>query len=116
METLGSRIKHWRIQKGLSQRQLADLINAKHNSVSDWENDKNKPYADTLELLLGVFGIDANTLLGWDNPEQLRTDAEALAAEILSNPKIKKILPVIKNLSEEDLNFAIDFLKRLSSK
>lgn len=44
MSTLGKRIKEARIKRGLTQRQLAEIIGVKHNSISDWENDKNKPF------------------------------------------------------------------------
>ena len=35
--TFGEKIKTARISKHYTQRQLAELINAKHNSISDWE-------------------------------------------------------------------------------
>lgn len=115
MSTLGSNIKKYRELKNITQKQLAESIGKTKNVISNWETGLNKPDADTLEVLLYMLDVDANTLLGWDNPEQLKTDAEVLATEILSNPKIKKILPMIKDLSEKDLDFAVDFLKRLSS-
>lgn len=113
MSTLGKRIREARIKKGLTQRQLAELVGVKHNSISDWENDKNKPYADMVELLLGALEIDANTLLGWDNPQQLENDAQKLANKILNNPKIKKALPLISSLSDTDLEMVLNFIKRL---
>ena len=61
--TFGERIKEARKQKGLTQKQLADLIGAAHNSISDWENNKNKPDPDTIELLCGVLKITPNYLL-----------------------------------------------------
>ena len=51
------------MQKGLTQKQLADLIGAAHNSISDWENNKNKPDPDTIELLCGALKITPNYLL-----------------------------------------------------
>lgn len=113
MSTLGKRIKEARIKRGLTQRQLAEIIGVKHNSISDWENDKNKPYADMVELLLGALEIDANTLLGWDSPQQLESDAQELANKILNNPKVKKALPLISNLSDADLEMVLNFIKRL---
>lgn len=61
--TFGEKIKEARKQKNLTQRQLADLIGAAHNSISDWENNKNKPDPDTIELLCGVLKITPNYLL-----------------------------------------------------
>ncbi|MDO4438585.1 MAG: helix-turn-helix transcriptional regulator [Eubacteriales bacterium] len=61
--TFGSKIREARKAKKYTQRELANLIGAKHNSVSDWENDKNKPDPDTIELLCGVLDLSPNYLL-----------------------------------------------------
>lgn len=61
--TFGEKIKQARKQKNLTQKQLADLIGAAHNSISDWENNKNKPDPDTIELLCGILKITPNYLL-----------------------------------------------------
>lgn len=61
--TFGQKIKSARLTIGYTQKQLAESIGAKHNSVSDWENDKNKPDPDTIELLCGVLNISPNYLL-----------------------------------------------------
>lgn len=80
MSTLGKRIKEARIKRGLTQRQLAEIIGVKHNSISDWENDKNKPYADMVELLLGALEIDANTLLGFHYSKEYYIDLVGMKA------------------------------------
>ena len=61
--TFGEKLRESRIAKKLTQKQLADRVGAKHNSVSDWENNKNKPDPDTIELLCGVLDISPNYLL-----------------------------------------------------
>lgn len=61
--TFGKRLRQARNEQHMTQKQLADLIGAKHNSISDWENDKNKPDPDTIELLCGVLEISPNYLL-----------------------------------------------------
>lgn len=60
---IGYKIKEAREQKNLTQKQLADLIGAAHNSISDWENNKNKPDLDTIKLLCGALKITPNYLL-----------------------------------------------------
>lgn len=113
METLGNRIKKYREVKGLTQRELADMIGVKHNSISDWENDKNIPHTERIQNLLWALEVDANTLLGWDTPEKLKENAEKLANLILNNPKIKETLPEIIALSDEDMEILKTFIKRL---
>lgn len=116
MISLGDRIREARKNNGLTQKQLADLIGAKHNSVSDWENNKNKPDPNTIKQLMKALNVDANTLLGWDNKENIKSDAKELASEILNNEKIDKMLPLLRNLSDSDLNLVISFMERLNNK
>jgi len=61
--TFGEKIRESRKTQNLTQKQLANLIGAAHNSISDWENNKNKPDPDTIELLCGVLKITPNYLL-----------------------------------------------------
>lgn len=61
--SFGSQLKSARKAANLTQRQLADAIGAKHNSVSDWENDKNRPGPDTIAEICGVLHISPNYLL-----------------------------------------------------
>lgn len=114
MITLGDRIREKRRIKGLTQRQLADLIGAKHNSVSDWENNKNKPDSNTIKLLMKALDVDANSLLGFDDNENIKSEAKKLADEILNNPKINKMLSLLINMSDEDLSLVISFIERLN--
>lgn len=61
--TFGEKIKNARKAKKLTQKQLAEKIGAAHNSISDWENDKNKPDPDMIESLCWVLDITPNYLL-----------------------------------------------------
>lgn len=62
--TFGKQLRIARIAKNLTQKQLADLIAAKHNSISNWENDLNRPDPDTIEAICRVLDITPNYLLG----------------------------------------------------
>lgn len=116
MNVLAHNIKKHREAKGMTQKQLADAIGKTKNVISNWENGLNKPDADTIELLLGIFGIDANTLLGWNNPEQIKRDAEELADKIISNTYISKALPNIAVMAEEEIQYNINTNKRITNK
>ncbi len=69
--TFGQKLKSARKSKKYTQKQLADEIGAKHNSVSDWENDKNRPDPDTIESICEVLDISANYLFGTRDPRDL---------------------------------------------
>ena len=65
--SFGSNLKKARAAKGLTQKELAEMIGARHNSVSNWENDQNKPDPDTIEILCGALEITPNYLFDAGN-------------------------------------------------
>lgn len=75
---IGYKIKEARKQKNLTQKQLADLIGASHNSLSDWENDKNKPDLDTIGMICDVLDITPNYLFGKEDDALSPFDKELL--------------------------------------
>jgi DNA-binding XRE family transcriptional regulator len=54
--TLGGYIKAYRIEKGISQEKLAEMISVDATTVLSWEQNKHKPSARQLSklLLLGI--------------------------------------------------------------
>ena len=116
MSIIGDNIKKSREAKGLKQEQIADAIGKSKNVVSNWERGDNKPDADTIPLLCGLLGVDANTLMGWDNTEQLKADAKGLEEKIINNPAIKEFLPEIADMSRDDLELLINLAKKIKNK
>jgi len=113
MTVLGKNIKKYRELKGLTQDQVAKMVGKSKNVVSNWEQGRNKPDADTIEILMGIFDVDANTLLGWDSPKQIISDAQELVDLFMSDPEVKEIALSAKMLSKEDLKLAKSFIDRL---
>ncbi len=96
--TLGEKIKTARTAKKLTQKQLADIVNAKHNSVSDWENNKSKPDMDTIELLCGALELTPTYLVGNKSDEEYGNIIEKLMTE----PGLLDIINDYKTLSSKD--------------
>lgn len=61
--TFGARLKESRRAKKLTQKQLAEQIGAKHNSVSDWERGYAMPDPDTIVDICEVLDVSASHLL-----------------------------------------------------
>ena len=64
MEGLGKRIKELRLEKGLSQPQLAKLVGVSNGMISIWENDVNEPKASYIRTLAVILEVSADDLLG----------------------------------------------------
>ena len=59
----GRLIKCFRTEKGLTQKQLADIINVSDKTVSKWECGNGCPDVSLLSALSDIFGIDVQVLL-----------------------------------------------------
>src|SRR5690554_3449747 len=100
MSTIGDNIKKYRIAKGFTQKEVAKMVGKSKNVVSNWEAGLNKPDADTIEMLLDIFGVDANTLLGWDDPQQMKDDVADDVDKLLNDPVIKDLVLSVQKLSK----------------
>lgn len=60
---IGPKIKALRLEKGLSQQTLAELLSTSSGYISELEKGKKKPGLDHLISLKRVFEVDMNWLL-----------------------------------------------------
>ena len=64
MKNLGETIKYYRLEKGLTQPELAKLVGASKGMISIWENNVNEPKASYVKELCTHLEISADVLLG----------------------------------------------------
>ena len=64
MEHLGETIKSLRLEKKITQPQLAKLVGVSSGMISIWENNINKPKATYIKALAQVLEVSADYLLG----------------------------------------------------
>ncbi len=55
--TIGEKIKELRLEKGLSQLNLAKLIGVSQKAIDYWERNVNEPKAGYIIALVKTFGI-----------------------------------------------------------
>ena len=58
------RVKELREEKGLSQKEVAVLLNVSHQFVSSWERDRNRPCYEILVTVADFFDVTIDYLLG----------------------------------------------------
>lgn len=61
---IGSRIRKYREEKGISQKELAQMLGIKNSRVSNWEQGLNRPDADILADICRVLQVSPSELLG----------------------------------------------------
>lgn len=62
--TVGERIKKLRLEKNITQDELASKLNISRQSISKWENSINEPDIDTLKELCLIFDCDIEDIIG----------------------------------------------------
>lgn len=110
--TFGEKIKSARLAKKLTQQQLAEMIGAKHNSVSDWEKDKSKPDMDTIELICGALDINPSYLMGTKSDEEYGN----IIGNLMNEPDILDMIEDYKNLTDDDKKAVRQIISSLSRK
>ena len=65
--TLGQKLKEIRNKFGLSQEQLAEIINVSRQAITKWENNGGLPDVSNLQELSKVFGVTVDYLLNDNN-------------------------------------------------
>lgn len=64
MNKLAERLKQTRKVKGLSQKEMAKLINVSQSTIAKWESGTREPSLDDLILLANILGESTDFLLG----------------------------------------------------
>lgn len=63
MTKIAEKIKSRRINKNLTQQELADLLNVSRSTVSNWETNRNYPDLETLVKISDLLDISLDILL-----------------------------------------------------
>lgn len=92
---IANQIKRLRIEKGLSQDQLAEKIFVSRQTVSNWENEKTYPDIKSLILLSEVFETSLDALIKGDLNEMKKQIDGQEYAKFLRNSWILTIMFII---------------------
>ena len=97
----GAKIADLRKEKGLTQAQLADLLNISNKTVSRWETGEGYPEITLLSPLARALGVTVDELLaepakenGDDDESQSDSDNSHISQNNGSKPKKHNEIPV----------------------
>lgn len=115
--TIGQLIKQSRLNRGLTQEELGELVGVKKSAVAKWENGRVSEIGrSNLQGLAKALGIDPVELIGEDGIEvrkRIKKDpkaAAAKAAELLSDQDFIDLYTLYKSLPQEKKNQIRDFI------
>ncbi len=62
-EKISTTLKFLRLQKNMTQKQLAEKLNLTEQAISKWERGHGLPDISTCPLLADIFGVDTDVIL-----------------------------------------------------
>ncbi len=75
--TLGAFIAALRKEKGLTQRELSEMLSVSDKTVSHWERDETSPDISLLPIIADIFGITVDELLKGEKKEPGEAENES---------------------------------------
>lgn len=78
------RIKELRLERNLTQSEVAKAIGTSQRNIGRWENGENEPAAVYVKALAEFFGVRADYLLGLEDDFGVRVDDKEKKPDTLS--------------------------------
>lgn len=115
MRNIANTIKLLRLEKQLTQQQLADSLKIKRSALSMYEADLRIPPDEVKEAICDFFNVDMNYLFGLTNTRNSYRE-KAPFSEIDEISKIKnQLLDIVDCLSDENLKELINYATYLAN-
>ncbi|MBQ7563374.1 MAG: response regulator [Lachnospiraceae bacterium] len=115
MKPFGETLRRLRMEKGLSQQQLADTLHVERSSFANWEAGRRLPDAAMISQIAKALDVDAAILLSTaensdETPNVLLVDDESI---ILDGglPVLREALPGAKVFGFTKPSQALDFVR-----
>ena len=93
-----NRLKELRILKGLSQKEIAKVLNITQGNYSRWESGQIKIGNESLKRLSSLYNVSIDYLLG-------------NSLDVIQTNDDKEILELIRELNQEEKNKAKAYIK-----
>lgn len=108
-----SRLKELRINKGISQLGLAEILGMSQQAIGKWETGKATPDYENLKKLASFFNVSTDYLLGNNPTNPPKMDNDNILDEdvkMLARNKMKDMLPEEREKKKKQLNKIIEMM------
>ena len=96
---IGARICKYREMRGLSQKELADLIGVSNSRVSNWEQGINRPDVDILSEICIALNVSPSEMLDVRlSPEDLSDQERKVIMAYRTKPDLQKAVNILLGL------------------
>ena len=98
---IGAKIRKYREQRGLSQKELAAMIHVSNNRLSNWEQGINRPNADMLADLCHALNVSPSELLDVHlDTDHLTEQERKVIAAYRVKPDLQKSVNILLGIEE----------------
>lgn len=91
---IAKHIKRARIDKNMTQLQLADMMGVSYQAVSNWERGNSMPDISKLADLCNALGLTVNELLGMEE-KTVAAVTKAMEQEEMTVEELKEVAPML---------------------
>lgn len=99
---IGSRIRKYREENNLSQKQLAEKIGVSNSRVSNWEQGLNRPDADILAAICVALDVSPSLLLGIQvTGDELTEQEQKVLKAYREKEDVRQAVHILLGVSEE---------------
>ena len=100
---LNEALKQLRIQAGLTQKQVADMLSLDRSSYSYYETGKSLPTVTSLKRLSTLYGVSMDTMMGGhqNRLEEEIASSMPMQAFSVSGQDVRAILLAAHNMDKE---------------
>ncbi|MDP4120785.1 MAG: helix-turn-helix transcriptional regulator [Bacillota bacterium] len=99
---IGTRIRKYREDRGLNQKELAKLIGVSNSRVSNWEQGINRPDADIIADICRALSVSPSELLDIHLPQDELNDHERkMIMAYRAKPELQQAVNILLGVNEE---------------
>ena len=107
---IGKLIKEARLEKGLTQEQLGELVGVQKSAIAKYESGRVVNIKrSTLQKLAKALNLKGSDLVIGTNPKE----AAELSARVLMDSNLRELVELYSSLSDNDKKTVMDLVRRL---
>lgn len=113
--TFGEILRSLRIERGITQDELATTVGVAKSTISMYESNQRRPGFEMMEAIADALNVDMNTLYGTSADANYFNDPEvaAIADQLKENPRYRVLFEASRDLSKENIDFIIKMIENL---
>ena len=104
--TLSKKLETLRRSKGLTQKDVADILKVNRTTYTKYETGVTEPNVSALKKLSEIFGVDMNSLLSDDDFGSSVHDVDK------DEKRVEEFVSLFKLLSEKDKEILLNQMKK----